>query len=100
MAQKRAATGSTGAGAIIEAKDGRFYFLTASQVRHARIQRSRAFAAFIKKSRAGGKKSNVRKGGGGRAGALGCRAIKAWLDSHSPNSAKWRRMSLAWGGNC
>src|SRR5262249_37091166 len=29
-----------------------------------------------------------------------CRLVKRVLDTHSPNSAEWRSLSLWWGKNC
>lgn len=91
MPTKRVARAGGPAGIIIETRDGGFYFLTTVQARSARIPKKGEFARFLKKSAGSG---------GGRKRKLGCRAIKKWLNSHSPNSAAWRRASLRWGGNC
>jgi hypothetical protein len=29
-----------------------------------------------------------------------CRYVKHWLDTHNPNSAKWRQVVLLWADGC
>jgi len=74
-------------GVTVTARDGRLFFLTDAQARRAAFtDKGGAYAKFLAKSK-------VKKD-------AGCGILKGWLDSHSPNSRKWRKISLIWGGRC
>jgi hypothetical protein len=78
------------AGIVAHGSDGRLFFLTNEQCKQFEIPDSRLYAAY---------RSSGPHPGPVRANSY-CRRLKKWLDAHSPNSAKWRALCLAYFEDC
>jgi hypothetical protein len=80
------------AGIVARSADGRLFFLAETEAKRLEIEDSRLYRAFLAV-------------GGGVSPAAAeslypCGIVKTWLDTHGPNSAKWRRVCLEYFDNC
>jgi hypothetical protein len=97
MARKQQKTDDGGPrGVVVRAADGRLFFLTAQDARRAAIPANELYEAYLKMTR--GCECEKRRVAYMSGGA--CGRLKSWLDSHSPNSARWRRLALKWADGC
>ena len=82
-------------GVTVQAADGRVFFLSDEEAHRTAIPRNTLYFAYllITQHRTNPPLPNPKS-------ARPCARAKAWLDSHSPNSAFWRRLCLAYFDNC
>ena len=80
-------------GVTVRSDNGRLFFLSKEDAKRMAIPESRLYTAFRTL-----KDHEPRKTDKSDAGA--CQRAWDWLDSHSPNSEKWRRLCLAYFDKC
>jgi hypothetical protein len=78
-------------GVVVKAADGQLFFLTDEEARRTAIPSSLLYSAFLSVGH-GHKNAPVPEDD--------CAPVKRWLDSHSPNSAKWRWLCLQYFELC
>ncbi len=107
MAMKRKGSIDSQSGVVVHALDGRMFFLPNSTARQHQLSPRAAelYTAFrLLAMQDGATKVKGKKKGGSSGGPKykmsPCKKLKKWLDTHSPNSGRWRAVSLAWGGRC
>jgi hypothetical protein len=81
------------AGVVARSADGRLFFIPDAEADRMAIQDSNLYKAFLA---AGGGTSPAKPDDS----LYPCVLVKNFLDSHSPHSAKWRRMCLEYFDNC
>jgi len=80
-------------GVVARSADGRLFFIPDVEAKRLVTQDSKLYQAFIAAS--GGTRPV------GTSNALSpCERTRIWLDTHSPNSAKWRAICLSYFDNC
>jgi len=80
-------------GVTVRSDDGRLFFLSKADAERMAIPENRLYMAFRAL-----KDHEPRKTDRSDAGA--CQRAWDWLDSHGPNSEKWRRLCLAYFEKC
>lgn len=80
------------AGIVARSADGRLFFIPDAEAERFAIQDSGLYRAFIA---AGGGTSSAKPDS-----LYPCVLAADWLGSHSPRSAKWRKICLEYFENC
>ena len=81
------------AGVVARSADGRLFFIPGSEADRLAIGDSTLYRAFFA---ARGDEPPIAE-----KTSLGpCQRVKIWLDTHNPNSAKWRALCIAYFNNC
>ena len=79
-------------GVLARSTDGRLFFIPDAEAKRLTIMDSKLHQAFIATSGTSPAATSD---------ALGpCERVKIWLDTHSPNSAKWRALCVAYFEIC
>jgi hypothetical protein len=81
------------AGVVARSADGRLFFIPEAEADRLAIEDSSLYRAFLA---AGGGTSSAKP----HDSLYPCGLTKDWLDSHGPNSARWRRICLEYFDNC
>ena len=84
-------------GVIVHAADGRTFFLTKDEAKRTTIQRSQLHSAFQALQRQSGPSPRPSPKPSRRDP---CGWAAHWLATHSPNSARWRRICLTYFEVC
>lgn len=79
-------------GVVVTGPDGRQYFLTREQTRQSAVRGGGLYQAYLLLTQ-GRNPPPART-------SIQCRRAKRWLDSHSPNSARWRKVCLLYFDQC
>lgn len=80
------------AGVTARSADGRLFFIPDAEADRLRIENSKLYQAYVAVR---GAEPPI------ESNALGpCQRVKIWLDTHSPNSAKWRALCEAYFNIC
>jgi len=79
-------------GVTVQAADGRLYFLSEEDAKRTAIPASRLFEAYAQLRRTAPPVRGSRRDP--------CAWAKRWLDTHSPNSSRWRRICLTYFEAC
>ena len=82
---KLIATNPGPTGVTVESADGKVFFLTDAQAKHAEIHPGpdyRAYAELVKRPPP--------------VVPERCRALKKWLDRNDPNTVVWKEVAQAW----
>ena len=87
-------SGDEPTGIVVRSASGKLFFLTDEDAARTAIPASKAYETF-RQRRGTGKRPP-----GGPKPLLNCDSILSWLDSHSPNTKAWRRLSITWANNC
>jgi hypothetical protein len=85
------------AGVVLQSADGSLFFLTEEAAAAARIPGSDLYRAYRHISPYDPKTTGERYDVGAYSY---CGRMKRWLDTHSPRSARWRLMCLAYFDDC
>jgi hypothetical protein len=80
-------------GIIARSADGRLFFIPDAEAKRLATEDSKLHQAFIAASGGTGPVATPDAGGP-------CQRVKIWLDTHNPNSAKWRALCLSYFNNC
>lgn len=81
------------AGVIVEAPDGRIFFLPNAEAKKFQIKSSNLHRAFLHVAKLPPRAHTAKK-------ARGCAGTLKWLLTHDPDSQFWRQVSVDWMNNC
>ena len=91
--QKIISTSKEPQGVVVQASDGRMFFLTNQEAKRTAIQSTKLYSAYLSISQGGGNRPQPQQ-------EDHCAAIKKWLDTSNPDTREWRSVVLAYFETC